>query len=149
MVLLMQLTGLWRQGECVLPHKNNHALVGGFTIGYISILWNVLGIPLSGEMLSLEKRLVFFDCYRLVSVRTSSCKTLLQCIIWQFSMQFSVKEGRGGGSGGCGEGLEIARLKVFITVGLVLDVSSYHMKILDSACGMLAQWEVDQSRWFK
>ena len=45
----------------------------------------------------------------------------------------------GGGSGGCGEGLEIARLKVFITVGLVLDVSSYHMKILDSACGMLAQ----------
>ena len=46
--------------------------------------------------------------------------------------------GGGGGSGGRGEGLEIARLKVFITVGLVLDVSSYHMKILDSACGMLA-----------
>ena len=39
----------------MLPYKNMYALVGGCTAGYIGILWNVLGILLSGEMVSLEK----------------------------------------------------------------------------------------------
>ena len=89
-------------------------------------LWNVLEILLSGEMVSLEKHVVFLDCHRLASFsRTSSCKTLLQCIIWQFSVQFSVN----------GE-LETTSLKMSLTVGLVLDMSiarspvSYHIKIL-------------------
>ena len=40
----------------MLPYKNMYALVGGCTAGYIGILWNVLGILLSGEMVSLEKK---------------------------------------------------------------------------------------------
>ena len=50
---------------------------------------------------------------------------MLQCIIWQFSMQFSVRGG-----------LETTRLKMSLMVLLVLDVSitrssaSYHIKTL-------------------
>ena len=49
----------------MLPYKNMHALDDGCTTGYIGVLWNVLGFLLSGEMVSLEKHLVFLDCYRL------------------------------------------------------------------------------------
>ena len=58
------------------PYKNMHALVGGCTTGYIGILWNVLGILLSGEIVLLEKLPVFLDCNRLALERASSCKTL-------------------------------------------------------------------------
>ena len=47
----------------------------------IGIMWNVLGILLSGEMMSLEKHPVFLDYYRIALGRASSCKILLQCII--------------------------------------------------------------------
>ena len=100
----------------------------------IGIMWNVLGILLSGEMMSLEKHPVFLDYHRIALGRASSCKILLQCIIWQFSMQFN---GKGG--------LETTRLNVSLVVELVLDESiarssvSYHIKILGCVHGMLAQ----------
>ena len=53
---------------------------GECTTAYAGILWNVLGILLSGEMVSLEKHPVFLDCYRLALERASSCKILLQCM---------------------------------------------------------------------
>ena len=56
-------------------------LDGGCTTGYIGILWNVLEILLSVEMVSLEKDLVFRDCCRLALGRASSCKNLPRCII--------------------------------------------------------------------
>ena len=46
----------------------------------IGIMWNVLGILLSGEMMSLEKHPVFLDYYRIALGRASSCKILLQCM---------------------------------------------------------------------
>ena len=49
-------------------------LDGGCTAGYIEILWNVLGILLFGEMVSLEKHPVFLDSYRLVIERTPGTK---------------------------------------------------------------------------
>ena len=55
-------------------------------------LHNVLGILLSGGIVSLEKHPVFSDWYRLALGRASSSNILLQYIIWQFSVQFSVKE---------------------------------------------------------
>ena len=58
------------------PYKIMHARVGGCTTGYIGILWNVLGILFSGEMVSLEKHLVFLDCYMLALRRISSCKNI-------------------------------------------------------------------------
>ena len=58
-----------------------HVLDGGCTTDYIGIVWKVLGILLSGEMVSLEKHPVLLYCYRLALERASSCKTLLQCII--------------------------------------------------------------------
>ena len=89
-----------------------------------SHLWNVLGIPLPGEMVSQKKHKVFLDCYRLASGRASSCKSLLKC------------ERR----------METTRLKVSLMEWLVLDVSmarlsvSYHIKILVRCVpGMLAQ----------
>ena len=72
-----------------------HAFAGWYTTGYIGILWNISGILLSGETVSLEKQPVFLYCYRLALGRTSSCKTLLQCIIRQFSMQLSCERGTG------------------------------------------------------
>ena len=122
--MIIQLMGLWQWGKCVPPYKNMHSLVGGCTTGYIGILWKVLGILLSGEMVYLEKHLLFFHCYRLALERASNRKTLLQCMTGQFSIQFSLK-GR----------LKITRLKVSLMVGLVLDVSiarslaSYHITI--------------------
>ena len=107
----------------MLPYKNMYTIDGGCTTDYVGILWNVLRILLSGEMVSLEKHLVFLDCYRLALGRPSSCKTLVLCI---FSMQFSVK-GR----------LNTTMLKVSLTVGLGLDVSiarssvCYYIKILE------------------
>ena len=62
------------------PYKNLLALDGGCGTGYIDILWNALGILLSGEMVSLERHPVFLGCYRLPLGRASSSKTLLQCI---------------------------------------------------------------------
>ena len=124
LVMIIQLMGLWQWSKCVPPYKNMHSLVGGCTTGYIGILWKVLGILLSGEMVYLEKHLLFFHCYRLALERASNCKTLLQCMTGQFSIQFSLK-GR----------LKITRLKVSLMVGLVLDVSiarslaSYHITI--------------------
>ena len=64
----------------MLLYKKMHALDGGCT-SYTEILWNALGILLSGEMVSLENHLVFLDCYSLVLGSPSSCKILLQCII--------------------------------------------------------------------
>ena len=49
-------------------------LDGGCTTGYIDILWNVLGILLFGEMVSLEKHPVFLDSYRMAIERASSTK---------------------------------------------------------------------------
>ena len=65
----------------MLLYKKMHALDGGCTTSYTEILWNALGILLSGEMVSLENHLVFLDCYSLVLGSPSSCKILLQCII--------------------------------------------------------------------
>ena len=75
------------------PYKNKRTLDGGCTTSHVGILWNVLGVLLSGEMVSLEKYPVVLDCGRLALGRASSCKILLQCIIWQFSIHFSVKGG--------------------------------------------------------
>ena len=73
--------------------ENMHALVGGCTTGYIGILWNILGTLWSVRIVSLEKHPIFLAYYSLALGRTSSCKTLLQCMIWQFSMQFVWKGG--------------------------------------------------------
>ena len=63
---------IWR--VCAALRKYLH-LVGGCATGYIGILWNILGIPLSGEMMFLEKQSVFLDSYRLTLGKASSCKT--------------------------------------------------------------------------
>ena len=104
-------------------------------------MWNALEIILLSEMVFVEKHFVLLDYYRLALGEGSSCKTLLQCKMCQFSMQFSVKGG-----------VETTRLNVSLTVRLVCDVSiarlivSYHIKTLVCVRGMLAQWEVDQIR---
>ena len=76
-----------------------HSFIGGYTKGYTGILWNVLGILLFLEIVFLEKHPVFIECYKLALGIASSCKGLLQYMIWQFSMQFSVEEEGGRGAG--------------------------------------------------
>ena len=77
------------------------------------------------------KHPVFLNCYRLALGRASSCKTLLQCMIWQFAMQFIVKGW-----------LETTRLKVSLMVGLMLDVSLARLLQLSHQNFRVCSWNV-------
>ena len=116
-----------------------HGLVGQCTTGYIGILRNFLGILLSGEMVSGKT----LDCYRLALGRTSSSKTLLHCIIWQFLMQFRMKRD---GNHQVVEGVPNGRVVVRCEHRQRV---SCHIKISESVRGMLPQWEVDPMGWLK
>ena len=141
LVMLMKPMRFWQSGQCVPSYKNMHALVDGCTTCYISILWNVLGILLSGTIVTLEKHPVFLDCHRLALRRASSSKTFATMLYDSFQCSSVWNEDW--------------KPLVSLTVELVLDVSivkspvSYHNKILECAHGMLAQWKVNQMRWLK
>ena len=116
------------------PYKIMHTLVGGCTTGYIGILWNVLGILFSGEMVSLEKHLVFLDCYVLALRRTSSCKNI--AIMHSMIIFNTVQCERGAGNHQV-EGVPNGR--VVLDVSIARSSVSCHIKILECICGMLAQ----------
>ena len=63
--------------------------------GYRGIWWNVLGILSSGEMVSLEKHLVFLDCYRLTLGRSCSFKNIATIYNMKFFNAVQCQKGAG------------------------------------------------------